>query len=247
MTSGFDARACGPGSLWRWHRRAGGLARQLAMEIWLGVWAGLAALAWACWHYPALWPAALVLGIILGRGLWGAAGRLLDGSLASPRAQAAAFFRAIPPAWGVCCATLSLAGLVWSLASPGLSGAQAWRSPMDAWVLAPWMAWAVRPWGPIGFIGALRALGCPSLLSFRLQARAFWLNPESLMGLLAVWLGVLVVLLALPALALGAVVAWPLVLRCAYQDIFLGGLAPSVPAAAVATTPAGQSRPPVLG
>lgn len=219
----------------RWLAGAVGLLKKLRVEWWLASGVVFLVAAWAAGKWVALVPSFAVWGMVVGRGLWGVAGV----SLSTPSPSFASQWRAwmdsglgIPLALAVLLSWLFVAQPGWVL--PEGLPVQLDGPHFTGWPVFAWCAWLLRPWGPLGFTRALVRMGCPTLAAFRLQSQAFTKNPTALLGLGALWVAGLGVLLAFPWVGLVAVFFWPFVLRCAFADIFEGGLSVAQPAQATA-------------
>lgn len=224
MAASFHPRSCGSLAWWGWLKATVRCLGRWPWEAWVALMAvsvGLGALA-------ARFPGALVL--LAG---FGVAARPSLAALAD-RARGAApmgmweawqVARTAWPAWAgpTGCIAALLAGVA-------LQALVAWRSVdgpdglASAWVVGLWAPFAFRPWGPIGFWGALWRQGCPAFLLNRLQLAAVGTNLASLSMLAVAWFVLLGLLLWAGWLAPLAWLAWVVLTRLAFVDIFEGGL-----------------------
>lgn len=194
--------------------------------------------AWLAQKWFALALAFVAWGMVAGRGMWGVATVLV-------RHRAPTFWDQWD-GWrharvGIMAGAATLVSVlcVWApgLVLPAEAPLELDRIRFNVWPVFAWSAWLVRPWGPVGFTGALRQMGCPALTAFQYQFEAFWKNSGALLGLGALWVAGLIALLTVPWLGMVMLLAWPLVLRCAFMDIFEGGLKLAQPSPCPAVQP----------
>ena len=175
---------------------------------------------------------------MVGRGLWGVAGVLVAHSTPTVSDQWRAWTASNLGVLVTVSALLSGVCLLfpqWVL--PDGAPMRLEGPHFAGWPVFAWCAWLARPWGPLGFIGPLVRKGCPPLHAFRLQALAFRENTLALLGLGAIWVLGLVLVLVVPVVGLLTLFVWPFLLRCAFEDIFEGGLSVAQRARAPSSVP----------
>ena len=235
MPSALGPRNCGQHAWLEWAAAVGHVGHRVPWEA----WALLAFSTLGLGLLAAQWPGFMALVV-----WWGcAARRPLRAWVDRVRqpaplglTEAWALSRRAWPRWGgwVCAAGLVLASVLLEVARQTL-GLWEPKGLGLVWLVGLWVPWVFRPWGPIGFVGSLVAQGCRPLHAHRLQLSAVLQNKVSLGCLTVGWFTLLVVLLQAPWASPLAWVAWTILGRVAFLDIFQGGwsLAPQTQASPV--------------
>lgn len=185
--------------------------------------------------YPALAFSFVAWGMVIGRGMLGVSEVLMRDPRPGLVAQWRGWSQATLPLLITAALVLtSLGVLAPGLVFVGILPDTSGRPIFVAWAVFSWTGWLVRPFGPMGFVGFLTDRGFPQLKALGLQLEAFQKNQLSIMGLFALWAALLCVMAVFPWVIVPALLWWPLVMRCAFADLFEGGIRIARPAPAAA-------------
>lgn len=203
------------------------LLKKLSWEWWAASIIVFIVLGFLAGMYPSLVFAFLAWGVVVGRGLLGVSEVLLKSPRPGFDEQWKGWSQATIPV--LVAVALVLTSLCILAPKALYIGIELVPEPSDSpvflvWAIFGWCGWLLRSMGPMGFMGPLMDKGCPPLSAFMLQFAAFEKNPLAMFGLLMMWSAIFVMLVVFPWAAIPALLWWPMVMRCAFTDIFEGGI-----------------------
>lgn len=241
----MQPRACGPLAFPRWLKDAMTLSRRVAWEWWAASVVLLLGVPYLIHLNEYLLVPVLFWGLVISQGMQGVGSVVMRHPQSDFSGQWRGFVQEVHPwafwlALGITLAVM-LAPVSVLHQVFGVEEAPPSASPgpkMMLWAIVVWCGWALRPLGPMGFVGRLVFLGCPLLKAMDLQMSAFFKNTLSILCLAWVWIALAFVMVAVPILISLLLILWPLVMRIAFADIFEGGVRIAQPAPAAAKVPA---------